>query len=339
MRTERILAVTCGVCALLCSLRQEGRGEEPKGGDALCFVQFHHPGDEHEPDSPAGRSWNRGQHRRKFMENRAVYLTAADGKPAEGDVVFWGEWEPPSVLVRKFGKPGQDEPRHLFRPVVGRFVKTAPPYQNTDPFVYGGPFLFGNCKQNTKNGKPTGLQSMQKGSVILFGSNRGGSRFVLDTVFVVEGWTPYATGDYLEILKGKVPPEYFDITLNSIAHDLAVSKQADCTYRLYTGATHEKPLHGMFSYFPCTPYKGGDARGFARPVIKLPGIVDDTLRGWQRMNPQENIEAVERLWREVTRQVLAQGLALGVGTEMPPVGDVPAPKASPPPAPARQETR
>lgn len=288
-----------------------------KPADAFCFVQFHHPGDEHEPDTPTQRTWNRGHHRRKFLLQRAVYLASTDAKPTEGDVVFWGEWEPPSLLLKKFEKPAQDEPHFLFRPVRGTFEKADPPYQNTDPFVFGGPFLYGNCKQNDKQGRPTELQSMKKGSVILFGSNRGGSRFVLDTVFVVDGWTPYATGDYTETLKGKVPPEYFDVTLHPIAHDLAVNKQTGCSYRLYTGATREKPYKGMFSYFPCKPYREKDPRGFARPVITLPGIVDDGLKGWQRMNPQESIESVMKLWNEVTRQVLAQGLSLGVRTEMP----------------------
>jgi hypothetical protein len=307
-------------CFLAVCISVSSRGE-PAGktgsADTLCFVQFHHPGDEHVPDTPTQRTWNRGMHRRKFMEKRATYVSSIDGKPVEGDVVFWGEWEPPSVVSRKFEKPGPDEPCWLFRPILGKFEKTVPTYQNTDPFVYGGSFLYGNCKQNTKKGRPTELQSMKKGSVILFGSNRRGSQFVLDTVFVVADWSEYTTDNYAEALKGKVPPEYFDITLNSIAHDLKVSKMPGCTYRLYSGAPHSQPYQGMFSYFPCKPWKEADARGFARPVITLPGVIDDSLKGWQRMNPQESIEAVVGLWKEVTRQVLAQGLALGVRTDIP----------------------
>lgn len=308
------LIIVLACCLYVAAIVRPGAAE---AADALCFVQFHHPGDEHEPDTPTMRTWNRGPHRRKFMDKRAVYLAAPGAKPAEGEVVFWGEWEPPSVLLKRFEKPALDEPRFLFRPVLGKFEKADPPYQNTDPFVYGGPFLYGNCKENSRKGFPTGMQALKKGSVILFGSNRHGSQFVLDTVFVVEDWTPYATADYLETLKGKVPADYFDITLNPIAHDLAVNKMAGCSYRLYKGATFERPLHGMFSYFPCRPWKDGDARGFARPVITLPGIIDDRLTGWQRMNPQEKIEDVERLWKEVTRQVCAQGLSLGVRTDIP----------------------
>ncbi|MEI6633045.1 MAG: hypothetical protein WCP22_04405 [Chlamydiota bacterium] len=308
--------------AVFISVPSRGEPAEKSGSaDALCFVQFHHPGDEHVPDTPTQRTWNRGMHRRKFMEKRATYVSSIDAKPAEGDVVFWGEWEPPSLVVKKFEKPGPDEPCWLYRPVRGKFERTVPPLQNTDPFVYGGAFLYGNCKQNTKKGLPTELQSMKKGSVILFGSNRRGSQFVLDTVFVVADWSEYTTADYAESLKGKVPPEYFDITLNSIAHDLEVSKMPGCTYRLYYGATRSQPYQGMFSYFPCRPWKEGDARGFARPVITLPGVIDNSLKGWQRMNPQESAGAVVTLWREVARQVLAQGLSLGVRTDIPEEGD------------------
>ncbi|MDD5556427.1 MAG: hypothetical protein PHN82_04155 [bacterium] len=288
-----------------------------EAADTLCFVQFHHPGDEHEPDTPTGRTWNRGDHRRKFLLQRAVSLAAPGAAPTEGEVVFWAEWEPPSLLLGRFEKPAGDEPRFLFRPVQGEFRKADPPYQNTDPFVFGGPFLYGNCKQHTRKGRPTDLRSLKEGSVILFGSNRGGSRFVLDTVFVVDGWTPYTNADYAGTLKGKVPPEYFDITLHPIAHDAATGAEPPRSYRLYTGATPERPYRGMFSYFPCRPFREGDPRGFARPVIRLPGIVDDELRGWQRMNPQEDIESVVKLWHEVTRQVLKQGLSLGVRAEMP----------------------
>ena len=44
--------------------------------DRLCFVQFIHPGLEHEPDLAAGRSWNTGTHRRKFLRQPGRFLTA-----------------------------------------------------------------------------------------------------------------------------------------------------------------------------------------------------------------------------------------------------------------------
>ena len=54
--------------------------------------------------------------------------------------------------------------------------------QNTDPFVFGESFLY-TCCQQFKNNRPTQLRYLAPGSVILFGSHRGG-RFLLDTVFV-----------------------------------------------------------------------------------------------------------------------------------------------------------
>ncbi len=77
----------------------------PVKPDRLYFVQFHHPGGEHEPDLPGERSWNSGSHRRKFMQAKGTYLTTPDAKPFQSDIVFWGEWEPPSLVLQTFAKP------------------------------------------------------------------------------------------------------------------------------------------------------------------------------------------------------------------------------------------
>jgi len=42
--------------------------------ERLCFVQFIHPGGEHEPDDGDLKLWNCGAHRRKFMKARGRYL-------------------------------------------------------------------------------------------------------------------------------------------------------------------------------------------------------------------------------------------------------------------------
>ena len=57
--------------------------------DRLCFVQFIHPGGEHEPDLPAGRSWNTGTHQRKFLRQRGRFLATLDARPVAADLVFW----------------------------------------------------------------------------------------------------------------------------------------------------------------------------------------------------------------------------------------------------------
>src|SRR5687767_1585001 len=57
-----------------------------------CFVQFIHPGGEHEPDDGHVKGWNRAAHARKFLLNSGTYLDG--GTLHHANLVFWGEWEP-----------------------------------------------------------------------------------------------------------------------------------------------------------------------------------------------------------------------------------------------------
>jgi predicted nucleotidyltransferase len=71
--------------------------------------------------------------------------------------------------------------------------------RNTDPFVFGGKFMYTLCQQykkekHTSTLTPTKLHSLEKGSVILFGS-RLNHDFVLDTVFVVKCWKDHRKKD------------------------------------------------------------------------------------------------------------------------------------------------
>ena len=162
------------------------------------------------------------------------------------------------------------------------------------------------------------MQHLARGSVILFGSGRQRSRFVVDTVFVVAGCVDWNLADYRGKLKEAVPPEYFHATLEPIAYEMQVRDLSPSqTFRLYFGATPEKPVEGMFSFFPCLPAKEGEANGFARPVLRRAGIITDNLTQGQRMNPQPDVAAVRELWTEVARQVLDQKLRLGVHADLP----------------------
>ncbi len=187
---------------------------------------------------------------------------------------------------------------------------------NTDPFVFGGPFLYGNCKQNSKRGR-TEMQQLAKGSVILFGSHRDRKEFVLDTVIVIQDHVPYSTKDWQTTLADHAVPEYMPLSPLPISYELGVQKPGKVQhYRLYHGATPTRPIGKMFSYFPCQPWKGEGA-GFARPVIKHPEVIKDTLTGWQQMNPQDSLADVEALWQNITKQVLAQGLSLCITADLP----------------------
>ena len=52
----------------------------------LCFVQFIHPGGEHEPDDGLNKRWNKGKHQRKFLRQSGRYV--ANGKVKDGELLF-----------------------------------------------------------------------------------------------------------------------------------------------------------------------------------------------------------------------------------------------------------
>ena len=285
--------------------------------DRLCFVQFIHPGGEHAPDSPDGRSWNTDPHRRKFLLQPGRAIAALGARPVATNLVFWGEYEPPTRLVKPYAEPVPGGPRFLFAPAPVPFQPHDPPLMNTDPFVFGNRFCYSICKQNNKRG-PTAMQRLARGSVILFGSGKDRSQFVVDTVFVVAGYVDWSLADYREKLKNIVPPEYFHATLEPIAFEMQVRKLSPSqTFRLYLGATPDEPVAGMFSFFPCLPADQGGERGFARPAVHRAGIITGNLTQGQRLNPQPDAAAVQALWTDVASQILAQGLHLGVHADLP----------------------
>jgi hypothetical protein len=151
-----------------------------------CVVQFIHPGGEHGPDEAGGKRWNRGLHKRKFLQVPGEYLTARDGRAYADDLVFWGEREPESD-VSAIIAPVAAGPKFLHRPYYVRPRAYPGDLQNTDPFVFGDHFLYTLCRQTKPVGghaRPTFLRDLAAGSLILFGSLKGGG-FVLDTAFVV----------------------------------------------------------------------------------------------------------------------------------------------------------
>ncbi|NLB65116.1 MAG: hypothetical protein GX803_01425 [Lentisphaerae bacterium] len=294
-----------------------GGGLTARGEDQLRVIQFIHPGGEHRPDSAEGRSWNLGPHQRKFLLQRGRYLTGLGAEPREDDLVFWCEYEPPTRLVKTYEPTMPDGPNHLFALEPFRFKPRGVPLMNTDPFVFGGRFFYSICKQNNRRG-PTAMQRLQDGSVILFGSGKGRNRFIVDTIFVVGDSVRWRLEAPREALEGMVPAEYFHAAVEPIVDEARILHgEARGVLRLYRGATPEEPVEGMFSFFPCLPAGEGAGKGFARPVIRRPGIITDNLTQGQRMNIVANLTEAREIWEDVATQVLAQGLCLGVYADMP----------------------
>jgi len=104
------------------------------------FVQFMHPGQEAIPDQETSISWNKGDHRRRFLKCSGIHLDK-NWKQHYGEIMFWGEWEPESELVKRLEKPLKEGPCYIYRPsyVIPKSYKAL---QNTDPFVFGSVFRY-----------------------------------------------------------------------------------------------------------------------------------------------------------------------------------------------------
>ena len=258
--------------------------------------------------------WNRGPHKRKFIRIRGTYVAqTADAQIKDAVLGFWGEWEPQSTAMA-IAAPLPGGPAWIHEPFY------SPPAdnswrQNTDPCVFGG-FRYTCCQQHVKR-RPTGMQRLESGSMILFGSYVA-DRFVLDTVFVIgkgdrAGAVAGVEHDSTTFrrLRGVVPAAYLDVTLEPW-----YSEDPAEPCRLYDGATVDAPIDGMYSFFPCLPWTDG-RNGFARPHLDLPGVMTQSQRQGRRVSVVTE-RVISSLWAEVGAQVVSQGLQLGVSAEMPP---------------------
>jgi len=281
------------------------------------LVQFFHPGPEFDRAADRANWTDQNQpHRRKFMQVRG---RRAEGTGSGGDdLAIWGEWEPQAECVQTLNGLGVGLPKRLWRPYYD--LSTAPPNRlNTDPLVFGG-FRYTVCQQHRRYNsgwRPTGLQQLAAGSVILFGSHLDGD-FVLDTMFVVKEGRRHNPSSYLHL---STPQPYVDITLATLYE--GVSDRGCCKtpdpgdqYTLYDGATDDEPFEGMYSFVPCKPIGLGEP-GFARPRIRHP-LLSSTQTQRYGFPVDGNDDAIVAVWREVRDQVLGQDLALATWLEFPP---------------------
>ena len=282
-----------------------------------CFVQFMHPGGEHGPDSGRLKHWNVGDHKRKFIRLEGDYLPSADaaGTPSRAELALWAEWEPESD-VESLRSTVPDGPEWVHRPFYERptaFRRDGRVLQNTDPFVFGDHFLYTVCRQWRRTRgvyRPTFLRDLDRGSLILFGSHKGGE-FVLDTVFVVGDSVLHDAASWPATVAGLVPEAYADVTLRP-AYEWGGGEEL----RLYLGATPGDPVHGMFSFVPCRS-AADTPSGFARPTIRLEGLITPSLAMGAKATRDVSAERVRSIWESIVGQVLEQGLVLGTRFDVP----------------------
>ena len=309
-----------------------------------CFVQFPHPGTEH--DIKSGSDWNKNvnnrPHRRKFMQFSGKWIEE-DGKKGGGDLWAWGEWEAESILKREFKDVGVYEegsalPRYLWEPEYA-VRSNYDGLHNTDPFIFGESFLYSNCKQRTtKTNKATNLQNLERGSVIVFGSGKGveGERkWMLDTVFVVSEFVDYdpltmrmKVEDKWEDLKFKddwIPPgAFYHVVVGPFGYkprELNSRRpETGPTHRLYRGATPDDCVDGMYSFFPTIPAKCD--LPFARPFVDFGEGEKCHLnpRFWQgTKGATKDLDVGKRveLWTKLVDCVFKRGLFLGTHGAIP----------------------
>jgi hypothetical protein len=216
----------------------------------------------------------------------------------EGELAFWGEWEPPSHIERSWSSDAR-RPRVLHRPHWGDPTPASRFRQNTDPWVWGETMMYSNCKQVVT----PSMKKLTIGSVICFGSTIGG-QFCVDTVFVVgssKEWRPR------DATPSDVDEAFITCTAGSLASHVNTSDQR---LTLYRGATFEDPVEGMFSFVPARLTDDEDPR-FERPAIHIPDFINPANRqstlGSKRELP---ISAVRDAWLRVRDQVLDQDLVL-----------------------------
>ena len=246
------------------------------------------------------RPWKGGHedHGRTFLKSPGSYRRSPMDEDRHGEVVYWAEWEGAVSLVRRLEGGGRS-PRWLCRAdrsAPPPLSNDGAPPQNTDPYVWGDTMRYTYCRQD-KNGK---LRRLGRGSVILFGSSVQ-HQFVLDTVLVVAGWIEHrASAD----LAGITDQAHMRATIEPMYG----WRDTGLTYRLYIGATPADPVDGMFSFVPCRPASSSDV-GFARPAIRLNGLINPNTRMQARMLDVPD-SRIPELWQSVSYGVCAGGLSL-----------------------------
>ena len=244
------------------------------------------------------------------MVGQATWRTAIDGPDIAGPVTFWGEWEASSAVDVVW--PGEgDLPRALHRPAFD-LEPPAGRRENTDPWVFGEQFRYSNCRQLYR-GRPSGLQSLPRGSVILFGSRLSG-RFVLDTVFVVADGFAATVDDHLDV---DPDPLFRRNVWGSLTTDTTNGEGwlRSQEFTLYRGATPQNPVGGMYSFVPARP--GGQDR-FARPAITSPGGLRRPVVNPRNSRAPSGFRSADRIplgqaamvWADVAATVARQGLVL-----------------------------
>ena len=277
------------------------------------IVQFIHPGNEHKPDNPQLNNsidWNSGNHRRKFMTAQGKFVDPINNIK-ETELMFWGEWEPPSSIIGPLVRPNDFYPKWIHsRKLPVNIPQHTGELQNTDPYIFEGPFKYLLCKQSRASGKTptqvqrTSLSNLDVGSLILFGSYGKYVKeefFQLDTVFVVKSKHPYdtAANNSTKIIN-LTNQRYYETTYLR-AYPLRTYYHLIQT--LYLGVTYDErhESNNIYSFVPCKTLESGI--GFPRIRIGHPTYITNNLSQGQKITDATD-QQIADFWKyivDVTR--------------------------------------
>jgi hypothetical protein len=288
----------------------------------LQVVQFVHPEFEYRHAKYVGwrraragvMKWKpgRSRHDRKFMLARGSLLDWRAGLDHRlVPLVFWGEWEGPSVFWR-IESPGGPLPSIVHAPFRPSERPSAS-VQNTDPMVFGDASVYSNCLQ----GAYRSLRHLSPGSIVLFGRHAAvdGPSFSLDTCLVIDRFESLVPAPLDDETWGA------DLLRDAVLGPLH-TEGADGPLNVYLGQAPSHLSKGSFSFFPARLVRDSLAL-FARPELRptgaLRGVISPTKP--QRIKVMSTLSVTDRnaIWTEVVKQVTRQGCGLGYHASAPPV--------------------
>lgn len=254
------------------------------------------------PANTGVRYWNNlDNHKRKFISHPGWFVDPLNAQPIKTDLNFWGEWEPQSRFELTDKKNRPELPNAIHYPMIS---SRGLGKHNTDPFVFGDHFYYTNCKQKqTRAGKK--MLSLSHNSIIIFGSEKNKSKFLIDTVFVVDNSE--------SMLQYKMHPNLYPNTLRKATLDL--NGGLDYWHVLYKGKMYDialsfkENLNSTFCFVPCKTAK--ESILFERPEID-----------WKKFNLQKpgagsvlyEIKSTSKtsFWNDLVTEITKQGFSLGI---------------------------
>ncbi len=265
---------------------------------------------------------NKGQtkHTRRLVVHEGDFVDEL-GKMQTAELAFWTEWEACSTAAAMSRPTNDDTAARWFHRVKSPLGIKGQNRKNTDPCVFGRSFKYCCCQQHSRNERnESELMNLAPGSIILFGA-RLNRKFVLDTVFVVDGDN---IRRYINKTKGEldVSDEYRELALNRFSNPARENTfYRGVTYRSVDGS-------GAFSFVPSKKFDLENPDCGKRFFPDLADLNNCLRNCPEQFNPDtmqtQGIHVIHatqsivaNVWNEIVRQVLDDGFFPGVHFDWP----------------------